>query len=234
MIKLYQFAPGFGLPNASPFCMKVETYMRMVGLPFELDNRGQLLKAPKGKLPFIEDDGERIGDSNFILAHLKRKYGDPLDTQLTPEQRACASAFVRLMEEHLYWAVLHTRWFTAEGWKFTRDAFFGRLPVPLRLLVPPIARRAMSKQLYGHGMGRHTEAEIMEIGRDDLNALSAFLGDKAYFMGDVPTSVDASAYAFIANTLWAPVDSPLRREAAGLPNLDSYCQRMKARYYTDQ
>ena len=30
LIKLYQFAPAFGLPNASPFCMKLETY---VGFP---------------------------------------------------------------------------------------------------------------------------------------------------------------------------------------------------------
>jgi hypothetical protein len=26
MIKLYQFNPVWGLPNASPFCMKLETY----------------------------------------------------------------------------------------------------------------------------------------------------------------------------------------------------------------
>lgn len=32
MIKLHQLAPAFGLPNASPFCMKVETYLRMAGL----------------------------------------------------------------------------------------------------------------------------------------------------------------------------------------------------------
>jgi Glutathione S-transferase, C-terminal domain len=35
MIKLYQFAPAFGLPNASSFCLKLETYLRMVGIPFE-------------------------------------------------------------------------------------------------------------------------------------------------------------------------------------------------------
>ena len=34
-IKLYQFPPALGLPNASPFCMKLETYLRMAGLPFE-------------------------------------------------------------------------------------------------------------------------------------------------------------------------------------------------------
>jgi len=47
VIKLYQFAPAFGLPNASPFCMKMETYLRMAGLPFELVNSGNVMGAQK-------------------------------------------------------------------------------------------------------------------------------------------------------------------------------------------
>jgi hypothetical protein len=48
MIKVHQFAPAFGLPNASPFCMKLETYLRMAGLPFELVDDGNVIKAPQG------------------------------------------------------------------------------------------------------------------------------------------------------------------------------------------
>lgn len=233
MIKLYQFPPGFGLPNASPFCMKLETYLRMVGLPFELDNRGLLLKAPKGKLPFIEDGGERIGDSNFILAYLKRQYGDPLDTQLNAEQRACGQAFLRLLEENLYWAILYTRWFDLQAWPLTRQVFFGGLPWPLKAIIPFIARRAMRKQCHGHGMGRHSEVEIMEIACADLDALSSFLAIKSFFLGETPSSVDAAVYAFLANILWVPVNSAIKRHATGLPNLEAYCQRMKSRYYSD-
>ena len=67
MIKVHQFAPAFGLPNASPFCMKLETYLRMAGLPFELVNDGNVIRAPKGKLPYIEDDGRVVADTNFII-----------------------------------------------------------------------------------------------------------------------------------------------------------------------
>jgi hypothetical protein len=28
MIKLYQFAPAWDVPNLSPFCVKVETYLK--------------------------------------------------------------------------------------------------------------------------------------------------------------------------------------------------------------
>lgn len=231
MIKLHQFAPAFGLPNASPFCMKLETYLRMAGLPFELVNDGDVLKAPKGKLPYIDDDGRRLADTHFIIEDLKARYGDRLDAGLSAVERALTTAFERLIEEDLYWAMVYTRWMVDEGWQKTRVAFFGALPVPLRWLLPPLARRGLRVQLRGHGMGRHSAEEIAGIGCRDVDALADFLADKPFMLGEQPRSLDASAHAFLANLLWAPVDSPIQRHARSRPALEAYCQRMKARYF---
>lgn len=233
MIKLYQFEPAFGLPNASPFCMKLETYLRMAELPFVIPAASltDLGKAPKGKMPYIEDGGKTLADSSIIIDYLKATYGDRLDSWLSAEQRAVALAFQRLLEENLYWAVVHTRWVDQEGWEKTRAAFFGKLPVPLRLIVPPIAQRGIMKEMHGHGMGRHSEAEIYAIGQRDITALADFLGDKPYFMGGKPCVVDATVYAFLANLLWPPFESPLKLHALQFPQLEAYCQRMRSRYY---
>lgn len=157
MIQLVQFAPAFGLPNASPFCMKLETWLRMAGLPFETVNDGmRVMKAPKGKLPYIvDDDGSVVSDSSLIIEHLQQRRGIALDAALTPAERGVATAFRRLFEENLYWAVLHTRWVDDAGWALTREAFFGTMPVPLRWFVPAMARRGLRAELRGHGMGRH-------------------------------------------------------------------------------
>lgn len=231
MIKVHQFAPAFGLPNASPFCMKLETYLRMAGLPFELVNDGNVMKAPLGKLPWIEDGSTAVADTQFIIEHLKARHGDPLDAWLTPLQRAQATAFQRLFEEDLYWAVVHTRWIDDAGWALTRQAFFGALPPPLSWILPPLARRGLRQELRGHGMGRHPVAEIHAIGCRDITAVADFLGDQPFMLGDRPSSLDAIAYAFLANLLWAPVDSPLRRHARARPTLEAYCRRMQARYF---
>lgn len=231
MIKLHQFAPAFGLPNASPFCMKLENYLRMAGLPYEAVNSGDVMKAPKRKLPYIDDHGTLVADTSFIVEYLKKTYGDPLDAALSPEQRGVALAFQRLMEENLYWAVIHTRWADESGWQKTRQAFFAAMPAPLGWVVPPLARRGMLAEMRGHGMGRHSAAEIHAIGCRDVTALADFLGDKPFMLGAAPSSLDATAYAFLANLLWAPVDSPIQRHAAGRTTLEAYCQRMKTRYY---
>jgi glutathione S-transferase len=231
MIRLHQFAPAFGLPNASPFCMKLETWLRMAGLPYQAVNDGNVMKAPKGKLPWIEDGSTRLGDSSLVIEHLKTTYGDRLDAHLTQAERAQAIAFQRLFEENLYWVAVYARWVEPAGWALTKQAFFATLPVPLRWLVPRLARRGILAELRGHGMGRHSRDEIYAIGQRDIDAVAEFLANQPFMLGDAPSSLDATAYAFLANLLWAPVDSPLRRHAAGRTNLQAYCLRMKVRYF---
>ena len=233
MIKLFQFEPALGLPNASPFCMKLETYLRMTALPFEIPcaTLRHLQQAPKGKMPYIEDQGKFVADSSFIIDYLKTTYGDPLDGWLDARQRAVALALQRLLEENLYWAVIYTRWVEPQGWELTRTAFFGKLPLPLKWVLPSLARRGIIKELHGQGMGRHSREEIMAIGKRDISALADFLSDKPYFMGEQPCSLDASAYAFLVNLLWVPLESELKLHARKYPQLEAYCQRMRSHYY---
>ena len=233
MIQLYQFAPAFGLPNASPFCLKLETYLRMAALPFEIPRfkMQQLQGAPKGKMPYIVDGSRTVCDSSLVIDYLKATYGDPLDGWMDAEQRAVALAWQRLLEEHFYWAVLHYRWIEPAGWALTKSAFFAGMPAPLRWIIPPLARRGMAKELHGHGMGRHSLEEIDALGCRDITALADFLGDKPYFMGEQPCSLDAVAYGFLPNLLWVPRESPLKQHARKYPQLEAYCQRMRGRYY---
>lgn len=231
MIKLYQYRPAFGLPNASPFCMKVENYLRMAGLAYECPRGADVRKSPKGKLPYIDDEGTIVADSSFIIDHLKRKYGDPLDAHLDAAARATALAVQRMLEENTYWTVVYFRWLEEPGWTLSREVLFGRMAPPLKWIVPAVARSIVLKELRGHGMGRHTRDEIVEIGMKDLTATADFLGGKTFFMGDRPTSLDATAYAFLASILGVPLESPLKAHAQRYPQLEAYCRRMKQRYY---
>jgi len=234
MIRLHQFAPAWDIPNLSPFCVKVETYLRMAGLPYETVAAFPP-QGPKGKLPFIEDGGRRIGDSRLILDYLKQTYGDPLDGVLTPAERAVASAMQRLIEDDLFWGLVYARFGKRDrNWAETRRATFGRLPPVIRSIVPQFARWQMRSRLRGHGMGGHTEAEIYQLGRQDLGALADFLGEKPWFMGAAPTSLDASAYGLLVNILWCPIESPLKERVRVLPNLVAFCERLRERYYADQ
>jgi len=231
MIKLHQFAPVWDIPNLSPFCVKVETYLRMAGLPYEVV-AAIPPQGPKGKLPFIEDGGRRIADSRFILAYLKQTYGDTVDAHLTASEQAAASAMQRLIEDDLFWAFLFARWGKRDqNWVENKRAIFGALPPVVRTVAPIFVRRQLLRALRGQGMGRHTEAEIYQLGQQDLSTLSDFLGDKPWFMGSRPTSLDASAFGMLANILWCPIESPLKAHLGTLANLVAFSERLRELYY---
>jgi glutathione S-transferase len=52
-------------------------------------------------------------------------------------------------------------------------------------------------------------------------------------MGEEPTSLDATAYAWLAHILWVPFQGPVKEYAVSLPNLAAYCHRMKEQYYPE-
>lgn len=73
MIRLYTFGPLAGLPDFSPFVIKAMLLLKMAGLDHVEDRTG-FRRAPKGKLPYIDDDGEIVADSFFIRQHIEKKY----------------------------------------------------------------------------------------------------------------------------------------------------------------
>jgi hypothetical protein len=78
MITLYTFGPYFGLPDGSPFVIKAMLLLKFAGLEYS-ENRGGYGKAPKGKLPYINDGGLIVADSTFVRFHIEKKYGFDFD-----------------------------------------------------------------------------------------------------------------------------------------------------------
>jgi glutathione S-transferase len=101
----------------------------------------------------------------------------------------------------------------------------------LRDAIAWYARRRVRKQIWGQGLGRNTEDEIVHVGRQDLTALSDFLAHKPFFMGERPTTLDASAFGLLSNVLWCPIESSLKAHAHGLGNLVAFCERVRDRYF---
>lgn len=234
MITLYTFGSAFGLPDISPFVTKAEMLLKLAGLEYRTDPEG-FNAAPKGKLPYMDDDGERIADSTFIRLHIERKYGVDFDRGLDAEQRATAWAFERMFEDHVYWAVLHARWIDDDNFNRGPRAYFEslRLPIPMRFIVPRLARRQLKSQLMGHGMGRHTEPEVVTLGTRSLDAAASFLGYKTYMMRYEPSGLDATAFAFLIGALCPLFETPLRGAADRHDNIKAYVRRMAERFYPD-
>jgi glutathione S-transferase len=234
VITLYQPPSAWGIPSLSPFCTKVETYLRMVDLPYRTRG-GDPRKAPKGKAPWIDDDGKLVSDSSDIIDHLNARLGDPLDRALDHSQRAIALLARRTVEEHLYWCLVYARWVEPGGWALTKEEFAKLLPPVIgKLLIHQVIRKSIVGKLDAHGLGRHARDDIYRRGCEDLTAIAVLLADQPYFLGPEPTSIDASLYAFTGGVWMHPADNPLKQHMAALPNLVAYSERMHRRYFGER
>lgn len=231
MITLYQFPAGFDVPNISPYCLKVESYLRMAGLEYRVRSTFNPRKAPKGKLPYIDLAGDKIADSEIIVRALSERLDADLDARLDAAGRATAVCITRLCDEHLVPLMVYFRWLDDEGWQQVKPAFFGRLPAPLRLFVPGLVQKKLRSNFYNQGLGRHDRDQLLSFAAEDLQALRDLLGDADFFGGDKPCSADAAAYGVLANLILSTLETPLNRMAREHPVLVSYCERIRERYW---
>lgn len=232
MITLHVFGRAFGLPDPSPFVVKAEVLLKLSGLPFER-KESDVRRAPKGKLPVIDDDGTIVADSTFIRWHLESRHGIDFDRGFTAEQKAIGWAAEKMCENELYWASVDNRWMNTSNFDKGPRQFFDKAPAPLRPLIITMIGRQVRRTLWGQGIGRHSKSDIARLAVADIDALAGILGDKPYLCGAEPCGADATVFAFVQSALCPLFDGPILDAARRHANLMAYRDRGLQRWYSD-
>jgi len=230
MITLYTFGPAFGLPDPSPFVMKAQMLLKIAKVGYEENTKG-FFRAPKGKLPFIDDNGTIVADSTLIRMHLEQKHHIDFDRGLSTRDRGIAWATEKMLEDHIYWVLVYWRWMKDDNFERGPANIFKRVPAIVRPLVKWKVRAKVRRNLHGHGISRHNETEMTTLSDRAFDALSQVLGDNKYLMGNEPCGADATAFAFIAGATSPVFESPAHAKARALPNLIAYRDRMMAEFH---
>jgi len=190
--------------------------------------------APKGKIPFIDYQGKLVGDAFLIIEMFKQTEGIDLDAGLTPVERSISLAFRRMIKENTYWGAAEIRFGIEENWQRFRPvlarALFPKTPVVISERFAEEFSKIMISQMHSHGIGRHSHEEIVQITCADFQALSDFLAYKPFFMGDQPTTLDATAYGYIGNFMQPRFESPIVDYLLERSNLCQHYERMTQQF----
>lgn len=230
MTVLYGWGPMFGAPSPSPFVIKADMQLQMLGVRFTRA-MADLEAVPKRKAPYVEDDGRIIEDSTFIRFYFEQKLGDDLDEGLTPAERGAAWGLERLLEDRLVLIMAHERWLVDANFDKGPRQFFAGVPEPARAALCKDVREQLQTMMVRHGIGRHSREERMLLAARDISAVAAVLGDKPYLFGDTPKAVDASAFGVLCSCATLFFDTPLSGLVREHANLAAYLERIEACYF---
>jgi len=226
--------------NVSPFAIKVESFLRINKIPFEVVYDNKFSK--KGQIPWIELNGEQVADSNVIIPRLKKVFQVDPDSVYSKEQLAVAHSTLRMLEEHTAQIGFYYRY------GLHMQELYDALDIPGRLfkaqescmgsVVSYFWRRFQPKQTKKktklRGLACHSDEELWSFSFDDLRAMSDYLGDKRYFLGATPSTIDCAIFGHLSQFLFIPIGFPQKAYMQeNCPNLIEFVDRFKAEYWPD-
>jgi len=224
---LNSFGPAFGLPDASPFCLKAMCLLNLSGTDWENNPGSDIRKAPMQKLPVLIDGDKIVADSDAIRAHLEESAEIDFDSPLDTKQRAISRSIIRMVEEHLYFCVVYDRWKLDSSWEQLKDNIFSDLPKPLKYFIPRIVRRSVLSNLHGQGIGRFSYDDMLIRAAADLQSLESMLDEGPFLFGQEPTAADASVGSMLISISVFPENTLLKQRIHSSEILMKYIGAIK-------
>ncbi|XP_061184650.1 failed axon connections homolog [Saccostrea echinata] len=224
----HQMGRGAYAPSLSPFCLKLETYLRMAKVPFMNVHDSITNRSSKGKVTWIEYNGEEVADSEFCIQFINQKFNVDLDKDFSEEDQAAALAIQRMVDEHLFWTVALQRWVYDPT-----DGIDPRKTLNFSWFTCHMINKLIKRQTYAQGVGRHTKEEVHHVMDEDLQALSKFLGKKKFLLGEKTCQADSAVFGMLAQMYFNGCGGYGEKAIKKYPNLCEYCERMKETFWPD-
>merc|ERR1712088_930912 len=242
LVYLFQSTRSPQIPSISPFCLKLESWLKLHGIKYQNVDHKCKFRSKKGLLPFIELNGEEIADSNMIIETLSKKFEKEMPAELSQDQKNVQHAMIAMVENHLHWTIVYWRSKDVEnilkGYKLNLQTAIGsKAPASiLNFYFKYTFCRKGLKKVRANGMGVHTAEEIENFGKKDLQTLSELLGDKEFFFGDEPAMLDLVVFSHVAQIVMVDKEQPCSLRdflEADCKNLVGLVNRMKDRCWGD-
>lgn len=232
VVYLFQFPRTKFVPNTSPFCLKLETFLRHHNIRYEVLET-MTLRSVEGKLPFIELNGVHYQDSQLIICHLIKHFGLEAYDGLSEEQKGHVRAVSRMLDHGTFYQLLYFK-LGKNLTKFYDITLADHAPRFLKWLLFPIVYPRVWDKLNLEGTGFHSDAEVEAILRADLKALNAMLGDRLWLIGDQATLADFTFFGHIAAIYNLPYPLPIQQMLVEeFPRLRALHDRMARHYFAE-
>jgi len=152
-----------------------------------------------------------------------------MNDYLRSEERA----YISMVADRLALCQLYNWFADAENYgAWTLNAYAQRRSFPLNWWYPRKAKAEALERLRFAGFTADHEKEVYRVAQECIAALAAKIGDKSYFFGDKPSTVDAYIFGFLMTEVTAQLqNAKIAEHIRGHRNLVEYLNRIVDNFY---
>lgn len=237
-MEIKAWGPENTLPSVDCCCLQAMSYSRMCGAPVKFIQCNNPWASPSGSFP-VFNHGPKVSLTKFedIKNHLSRQNFDT-DVELTVNEKADIIAYKALLKDKLAPALLYVLWWEERNYTgFTRPWFAKRLPFPLNYYIPGKMQRAAVEEIksvyeYEDATDEQRETLVYKGAQECIVLLSQRLGNRDFFFGKSPCSIDAIVFGYLAPLLKIGLpNAQLSNHLKACENLVQFVARILQRYF---
>lgn len=196
-----------------------------------VNNNPNPLWSGCGKLPYLVDEGKKYCGYDQIVNHLEKagfslKNSDPS---------------LSYLRENLYPCFMYQLWGSPQNVDDTRSLYAKRTPFPFNFYYPGTYIRKtneITQTVAGFSLedplDSHETTEMLAKAKKCLNWISEKLSTNEFFIEGMPSSVDATLYAYLAVIIrYQLPNNQLQSHATQCENLVRYVNNITKKYFKE-
>lgn len=225
----------WGMPSMDLQSLQLLTYVKFSGAPVTIVKTNNPFRSPLGQLPCFKCTEGSFSDFTKITTFL-RKQNYSCDYELTSKQCSEVIAYEQLLKEKLYPALMYLWWVEPKSYyDVIHKWFFSNIPFPYKFFYPGQFHKKhkdLIESMFDDEDTQTIETELHRQAQECLTMLSNRLGEKDYFFGKTPSTVDALIFSYLVLLLKVDIKvQVLQNHIKACPNLSRYVSKILQRYY---
>ncbi|KAK8398244.1 hypothetical protein O3P69_003862 [Scylla paramamosain] len=226
----------YGLPSMDLKSLQMMAYIKFSGAPVTIIKSSNPFRSPTGRLPVFKCTDGAFSDFNQVATFL-RKQNFSCDYELSPKQCSEVVAYEQLLLEKLYPALVYLWWVEPKSYyDVIHKWYFSSMPFPHKLWYPRKYHQGycdlINSMFDDPDDNQLVETELHKQAQECLTMLSNRLGDREYFFGRSPSTLDAVIFSYLALLLKVDLKVPvLQNHIKACPNLSRYVSKTIQRFF---
>jgi hypothetical protein len=232
VVYLVQFPRSPTVPNLSPFCIKIETFLRANSIKYEVVETISS-RSKHHLLPYIELNGHQIADSQLIIIKLKEYF--KIKDYKNAKDDAIGRAISRTCEHHTFHVINFFKIlenptaFAGMLMTLMDNAFFNLFKPLLQPIIGKVFQGKVRNRI-GVSLGLFPKDTMKDLLHRDLQMFEDLLAENKYFFGDKVTEADITVFSHFAVTVYVPLDSypkQIIKEGKQFPRVSALLQHIR-------